>query len=181
MVVPMSLLRLLAGLGLAAFALSAQPSANLSQVQNVYILPMSGGMHQHLAARLVSLGLFQIVTDPHRADAILTDKLNEGFESRLADYDKDDAERAKAPEQKKKEQDEKTADQSGLPNFALAERPLTTSLGGGKGTFFLVDRKSRRLLWSVYAKPKNSTPGELYRVAGRVADKLKGDWGAKAK
>ena len=170
----------------ASFLLSvsmvgAQPNADLGQVQSVYILPMSGGLHQHLATRLVGLGLFQIVTDPHRADAILTDKLNDGFESRLADYDKEDAERAKTAEQRKAEAEAKAqaAAESGVPGFALADRPLTTSLGGGKGTFFLVDRKSRRLLWSTYAKPKNSTPGELYRVAGRVAGKLKSDWGSK--
>ena len=177
----MSLFRILTAASLLAWSVSAQPNADLSQVQSVYVLPMSGGLHQHLAARLVRLGLFQIVTDPHRADAILTDKLSEGFESRLTDYDKEDAERAKTAEQRKAEAEEKSkaAADSGLPNFALAERPLTTSLGGGKGTFFLVDRKSRRLLWSVYEKPKNSTSGELYRVAGRVADRLKTDWGGK--
>lgn len=179
----MSLPKVLALAGLAAaFTLSAQVNANLAQVQTVYIQPMSGGLHQHLAARMVSLGLFQLVTDPHRADAILTDKLNDGFEARLLELDKQDEERAKTPEQKKKEADEKAAapsNQSGPPNFTLAERPLTTSLGGGKGTFFLVDRKSRRLLWSVYARPKNSTPSELYRVAGRISDKLKNDWSGK--
>lgn len=167
---------------LAVLAFGAQ-NANLAQVRSVYIMPMNGGMHQYLASRLVTMGLFEIVTDPNRADAVLTDKINDAFESRLADYDKKDEERAKPAEAVKKEDEAKRpaveAGASNIPNFALAERPLTTSLGGGKGTFFLVDRKSRRLLWSVYEKPKNTTPGELHKVAGRVAEKMKDDWSGK--
>ena len=61
----------------------------------------------------------------------------------------------------------------------LAERPVTTSLSGGKGTLFLVDRKSRRLLWSTFEKPKNVTAKELDRSAGRVAGRVKEEWSGK--
>ena len=53
----------------------AATNADLSQVQSVYVMPMSGGLHQHLTNRLIKLGLFQIVADPLRADSVLTDRL----------------------------------------------------------------------------------------------------------
>ena len=55
----------------------------LMQVQSVYILPMGGGMDQFLANRLTRFGKIQVVADPQRADAILTDRLGEVFEKRL--------------------------------------------------------------------------------------------------
>ena len=160
-------------LGLCAITLAfAQPNADLGQVRSVYIMPMSGGYHQHLANRLIRLGLFQLVADPHHADAILTDRLGEGLEARLDVYDaasqKRDAAEHKGDEPAK-----------GDSKVTLAERPITTSLSGGKGTLFLVDRKSRRLLWSTFEKPKNVTAKELDRSAGRVAGRVKEEWSGK--
>ena len=153
-------------LGLCAVTLAfAQPNADLGQVRSVYIMPMSGGYHQHLANRLIRLGLFQLVADPHHADAILTDRLGEGLEARLDGYD--------AASQKRDET------VKGDSKVTLAERPITTSLSGGKGTLFLVDRKSRRLLWSTFEKPKNVTAKELDRSAGRVAGRVKEEWSGK--
>ncbi|MBY0508243.1 MAG: hypothetical protein K2X03_30290 [Bryobacteraceae bacterium] len=153
-------------LGLCAVTLTlAQPNANLNQVQSIYIMPMSGGYHQHLANRLIPLGLFQLVADPNRADAILTDRLGEGLEARLDGYD--------AASRKRDEP------VKGESQTVLAERPVTSTLSGGKGTLFLVDRKSRRLLWSIFEKPKNTTAKELNRSAGRVAGHVKQDWTGK--
>ena len=155
-------------LGLVATTLCfAQPNVNLNQVQSVYIMPMSGGYHQHLANRLVRLGLFQVVADPQHADAILTDRLGEGLEARLDGYDAA-AKRAESEDGPK-----------GSSSVTLADRPVTTSLSGGKGTLFLVDRKSRRLLWSTFEKPKNVTAKQLNRSAGKVADRIKEEWGGK--
>ena len=157
---------------LAALGAVAQPNANLNQVQSIYIMPMSGGYHQHLANRLIRLGLFQVVADPQRADAILTDRLGEGLEARLDGYD---------AVGRKREEAEHKGDEGakGDSKVTLAERPVTTSLSGGKGTLFLVDRKTRRLLWSIFEKPKNTTAKELDRSAGRVSERVKGDWSGK--
>jgi hypothetical protein len=38
-----------------------------------------------------------------------------------------------------------------------------------------VDRKSRLVLWSIYERPKNATPGELTKTAERVIKRLKDD------
>src|SRR5438132_12916217 len=58
-------------------------SPQLQQVQSVYILAMGSGMDQFLANRLTRFGKMQVVADPQRADAILTDRLGEVFEKKL--------------------------------------------------------------------------------------------------
>src|SRR5579863_5206571 len=60
---------------LAAFSLAMAAAANphLKQVNAVYILSMGNGMDQYLANQLTTAGVFQVVTDPKKADAILTD------------------------------------------------------------------------------------------------------------
>jgi hypothetical protein len=53
--------------------------------------------------------------------------------------------------------------------------------GRGRGTIFLVDVKSRQVLWSAFEKPKNSSPQELDRTAVRVVKLLKEDLSPKTK
>ena len=154
----------------------AATNADLSQVQSVYVMPMSGGLHQHLTNRLIKLGLFQIVADPLRADSVLTDRLGAAFETQLSDWEAEVARRTAPPKETK---EVKASDEP--QKFELASRQMTTAIARGKGTLFLVDRQSRRVLWSVYQKPKNSLPDELDRTAGRVADRLKNEWGGKKK
>src|SRR5713226_6030936 len=128
--------------------------ANISQVQSVYLLPMSGGLDQYLANRLS--GVFRVVTDPKLADAVFTDQLGEAFEQKLAalyppaaqaDSDKDD-------------KDDKQA-------------PQTSSFGRGKGTIFLVDLKSRAVIWSGYQKRNGSAPDILDRTATQIVQQIK--------
>jgi hypothetical protein len=69
-----------------AIALAAPPKADLAQVHKVYLLPMTNGMDQYLANRLTGLGVFQVVTDPKKADAIFTDHIGEAFESQQAEW-----------------------------------------------------------------------------------------------
>ena len=53
--------------------------------------------------------------------------------------------------------------------------------GRGRGTLFLVDVKSRQVLWSAFEKPKNSSPRELDHTAERVVKLLKEDLSPKTK
>src|SRR5208337_4611798 len=57
--------------------------AELSGVHTVYVLSMSKGLDQYLANRLANDHLFQVVTDPKRADAFLTDRIGESLQSKL--------------------------------------------------------------------------------------------------
>src|SRR4051812_2136690 len=70
---------------LLTFFCSALAQAQLKQVQSVYLLPMGSGLDQYLATRLVEDHLFQVVTDPKRADAVFVDRIGEGLETKLAE------------------------------------------------------------------------------------------------
>lgn len=133
--------------------------ATLQEIRTVYLLPMSSGLDQYLANRLTRAGQLQVVTDPQLADAVFTDRIGVSFEERLAELYPRTID---------------TADDEKKTETAAAAVPSgrASSWGRGNGNFFLVDRKSRRVIWSYHYVPKNSRPAELNRVADRVADKL---------
>jgi hypothetical protein len=154
-------MKLFWALAFLAASLIAAVNPQLKQVNSVYILGMSSGMDQFLANQFTTMSVFQVVTDPEKADAIVTDRLGEPFESRLKDLYPRDFPPAAADDKKN------NADISGAARVS--------SVGRGRGTFFIVDRKTRNVLWSIYAEPKDSTPSELTKTAHRVALRLKND------
>ncbi len=156
------------------FALSAQNS-QLVQVHSVYVLPMGSGMDQFLANRLTHFGKMQVVADPQQADTILTDRLGEGFEKKLDEL-YPPVEDAPDLKDAKDEKDEKDTDKPSSGVNLKDETPMrATSFGRGRGTYFLVDRKTRNVVWSTYERPKNASPDELNRIAERVINNLKHD------
>jgi len=128
--------------------------ADMSGVKTVYVLPMSSGLDQYLAVRLTTAAVLQVVADPRNADAILTDHIGQGFEDQL-----DELYGAKP-----KSEDDKNGS---TPQFA---KP--TSGVRSRGAIFLVNRKTRDVLWSVYEPPKGTAPADLNRTADRIGDKL---------
>src|SRR5215472_12622067 len=74
---------LLVGAGL----LVAAPRPELAQIHTVYLLPMSAGLDQFLAVRITEHSLFQVVTDPAKADAVFTDKIGASFEDLVKTLD----------------------------------------------------------------------------------------------
>jgi hypothetical protein len=158
-------------------ALCAAVNPQLKQVNRVYILGMSGGMDQYLANRLTSLGVFQVVTDPQKADAIVTDRLGEPFEAKLKElYPPPPPPAKEKPKDEKKDDKDAKADKKDdkdNPEHASALR--VSSFARGKGNFFIVDPKTMNVLWSVYDPPKNSTAPELSKTAERVVKRLKND------
>jgi hypothetical protein len=174
---------------LAAAAL-ASVNPQLLQVKRVYILAMGSGMDQYLANQLTNSGIFEVVTDPKKADAIVTDNVGEAFQNKLDDLyppptpPKKDMKATKATEDSgtsldvgdSSAADAKPAKKDGLAGVDFSGGAMrSTSFSRGKGNFFVVDRGSRIVLWSVYERPKNSTPGELTKTAGRVVKHLKDD------
>jgi len=181
---------------LAAGAAAALATVNpqLHQVKRVYILSMGSGMDQFLANQLTQEGIFEVVTDPKMADAIVTDNVGESFQKKLDDLyppPKPVTAKPAAPDATKPAADSdvspdaansnaseaKPAKKDGLDglDFSGGVSFSHTSFGRGKGNFFVVDRSSRIVLWSVYERPKNSTPGELTKTAARVVKHLKDD------
>jgi len=134
----------------------------LSTVHTVYILGMSNGLDQFLANRLTNSGVLWVVLDPAKADAILTDRLDEGFWGWLnARYPT--SSRAPVPERRDD----------------LRSKNLTGPTGRIRGTVFLVDPKSRLVLWSSYNQAKKASADELDGVAVRVTRSLTESLGGK--
>jgi hypothetical protein len=149
---------LVSGLLFAASLAGAQ----LKEVKSVYLYPMSGGFDQLLASRLTKGHVFQVVSDPKLADAVFTDQLGAAFEYRLNHINPPPAPPPPPP---------------GTPqSYASTDsEPKVSSFSRGRGTIFLVDAKSKQVLWSAYQPPKNSTPHELDRTAKKVIGNLETD------
>lgn len=155
-----SILLLVCGLGLALAARNPQ----LDAVQTVYLLPMGHSLDQYLATRLTATGMFQVVTDPQKADAIFTDKIGAQFEAKLEEL---------YPPEEKKEAESEQKDPLGSP----AQR--VGSFSRGRGTVFLVDRRTRNVVWSVYWPIRRTQPDDVNRRAEQIADRLRKDLKAK--
>lgn len=172
-----------------------------SRVNTVYILPMAHGLDQHIANRLTREHVVEVVADSARADALLTDRLGASLEYQLeklhptpkpsdesaaSESDSDKSEKSgkvggDLADKSDKGKDDKDATTMPRTPRQMPEGgpPRATAFGGGKGTLFLVDAHSRAVLWSVYEKPKNTSPDEMDRTAKRVVGRLKQDLAGK--
>ena len=142
-------------------AYAGEPRADLAEIKSVYLLPMTYALDQFIAIRLTKGGVVQVVTDPSKADAVLSDHIGTGLEEKLNSLY---GERKKTAE----EADDKDKNKSsyGAP------------MAGGsrsRGAVFLVDRKTRNVVWSDYVRPKTSQPDELSHVADKIAGQLEKD------
>ena len=134
---------------LALFATLA--SAQYAGPKTVYILPMAAGLDQYLAQWLTQDHVMQVVADPKTAQVIMTDRLGEAFEQKMKQIRPDD--------------DKKSDDTA--HNTFRSTRP--------RGTIFLVDAKTRQVLWADYQKPpRSNSDGDLNRAAEQIAKKLSG-------
>jgi hypothetical protein len=172
-------------------------AAELAPGRTVFLMPMGHGLDQFVANRLTRMHVLQVVTDPAKADTIITDQVGRGFEDRLKDLippppapDAVEAKDAKdAPKEKAANATEKgdTPPKPGLAsmlsdtvNKAQAQGSMGAS-GHGRGTIFLVDVKSHQVLWSAFEAPNGSTPHELDHTAERIVKRLKEDLTPKTK
>jgi hypothetical protein len=171
--------------------------SDLGAVKNVYLLKMSKGMDQYLANRLTNEHIFQIVTDPKMADAILTDQIGEGFEAKMGELfpplepvekpakpekpeKPDKADKVDKPDKADKPDKPNKIDESANVMDMLGDTvnklpPLSSSFGRAKGTLFLVDAKSKEVVWSTYDVPKDATSKQMDRTATDIVSRLKRD------
>jgi hypothetical protein len=143
--------------------------ANLPAVRSVYVMPMSQGMDQFLANRLAGQHVFQVVSDPKLADAVLTDRIGPALNTSLEEI------APTAQPVAAEDKDAKDARKEPVAMNKLDNPSLASTFGRGKGTFFLVAAKSREVLWSTFEVPKNSTAGELDRTASDIVSRLMRD------
>lgn len=175
-------------LAVAPLMFAATLNPQLKEVRTVYILAMSNGLDQFLANQITASGIFQVVTDPKNADAILTDRVGEAFESKLDELypPPAPAPAAKAEEAKPNDskQDKPAADKNKKdqnPDLDLGAGSVfrVSPSSRSKGNLFIVDRKSRNVLWSVFEPPKDNSPNELSKTAERFIKRLKIDLSEK--
>ncbi|HZT31581.1 MAG TPA: hypothetical protein VFA33_16965 [Bryobacteraceae bacterium] len=169
--------RFLFWLSCLALPLSA---AELASLHSVYLLPMANGMDQYLANRLTNLHVLQVVTDPQRAEAVLTDRIGQPLEDRLQDLYPPPPDKEAKQKQKEKQAEKEQDSQGPSPIFGDVANKLATpgtnsSFGRAKGTIFLVEVKTRKILWSTYQRPKDTTSHQLDRTATQIVNQLKLD------
>jgi hypothetical protein len=162
------LLAVLCAAGMCQATGGVGAARTLGEVRRVYILPMQNGLDLMLATELTRRGLFQVVTEPAAADAVLSDSIGQAFETRMAQLYPPPPAHAKA------EAEAKPKDEEPAPEISLkkAETPRISAFSRGKGTVFLVDRGSREVLWAVYERPRTASPDEIHRTAARIAGAL---------
>jgi hypothetical protein len=179
-------------------------AAELTGTRTVYLLPMGHSLDQFLADRLTRMHVLQVVTDPAKADTIITDRVGAGFESRLKDLypppppppevkAAKEAKDAKKEAAKSKSDDTKSGDTKsgdtppvmgaltglGEPTNKLEKAGSMGNGSGGRGTIFLVDVKSSQIIWSIFEKPNDNSPRALDRTAERIVKRLKEDLSPK--
>lgn len=109
---------------------------------------MAGGLDEYLASWITKEHVLQVTTDAKTADLVMTDHLGKQVEQRLAELhprDEDD-------------------DEGTSPRFRG---------GQGRGTVFLLDAKTRAVVWSDFHKPGDRSASRMSREARRLAIRLR--------
>ena len=171
-------MKFLSALFCATSLWAADPAVR--EVKAIYLLPMSSGLDQFLASRLTSEGLVQVVTDPLKADAVLTDKVGEALERKMHElYDPkpeppkpDPAAEAKKDEETKEKESKDAAKAAEATRMARAGQ---SSWGRGRGSIFLVQRSTGNVIWSTVGQPKDSSTPEVRKTAAKITAQLKKD------
>ena len=146
-------------------------AADLGSVRSVYAWPMTKSFDQYLAEQIAAESVFDVVVDPKLANAVLTDRIDAPF---LAALD----ELFPLPEPGDPEQAEKKDDEDGLAADSIEaggafKRPKNRSMGRPQGTLFLVDVRSRTVLWSTFLKEYDPSPNKLHQQARNVVQRIK--------
>ena len=157
--------------------------AELAGVRAVYVMPMSHGVDQFLANRLTGSGLFQVVADPKLADTIFTDRIGDAFQAaleKISPTPKPPVEAKDADAKADKGGKAGTDDKKAKSDEERGNPALNSTFGRGKGTVFLVETKSRQVVWSLYIQPKGTESKDMDRTASDIVSRLKKDLNPKA-
>lgn len=152
-----------------------RPPLRLAEVRTVYLMPMSSGFDQYLANGLTRLGVFHVVTDPERADAVLTDRLGPAFELRLEElYPSPPQPVPPPPDVNGKEAEDAAKPESKQAGIEIRPDPTArlSTFGRGRGNVFLLDPRARQVLWSTFMNPRSSRSDDLNKAGAQVAERL---------
>ena len=107
---------------------------------------------------------------------MFTDQIGEGFEAKLEEIfpTPEPVKPAKpVPPPKPVKTDEDANPLLGDTVNTLSNPATNSSFGRAKGTVFLVDAKSRRVIWSVFEPLKSADPKDMDRTANDIVGRLK--------
>jgi hypothetical protein len=151
-------------------------ATDLSTVHTVYLLKMSRGLDQYLASRLTEEHVFRVVTDPKLADTVFTDQIGEGFEAKLEELFPSPVKDHPAPKPKPKPEDEESVSPLlGDTVNQLSNPAANSGFGRAKGTVFLVNAKSRQVIWSAFEPARDGSSYEMDRAAKDIVNRVKND------
>lgn len=150
-------------------------ATDFGNVHTVYLLKMARGLDQYLAHRITDEHLFQIVTDPKQADAVFTDQIGEGFEARLEEISPTPEPKKPAPKPKPKTDEQEATPLLGDTVNTLSNPASFSGFGRARGTVFLVDAKSRRVIWSAFEPSRDASPHEMDRTAREIVHRFQSD------
>ena len=143
-------------------ALIASPPRLSPRYHTVYILGMANGLDQYLASRLTSTRAIWVVLEPESADAVFTETLDDSFWTWLT-----------------RTYPRASASAGPGSGGGTASRTDSEQRGKHSGMVFLVDPRTRVVLWSTYMLPKTSSSSELNRAADQIAKQLKASFSNK--
>lgn len=144
---------------------SSAAAADLSSAQPVYFWPMEGALDQYIAQEASAVGVVSVTVDPKMAKAILTDRIDANFLAGM-----DELFPLPGVEEESSEEEEETSDsvETGLQK----PRPANRALSRPHGTLFLVDAKTRRVLWSTFLGDYDRSPKKLNGEAKSVVQRM---------
>lgn len=149
------------------FILQTAAAADLGSDRKVYFWPMRDALDHYLAEQITQEGVFQVVVDPKLADAVLTDRIDNKFLAGMNEL---------FPLPKPEQADDSAKQEAEEPDpdtLYRPQQPPNRSTARSKGTLFLVDVKSRQVLWSTYLKEFYPSPNQLHKQARNVVARLK--------
>ena len=112
----------------------------------------------------------QVVTDARVADVVLTDRLGDAFEQKMV------ALKPEAKPVESKDDNGKKDGKLGVGGETGGSR-LAFRSASAKGTLFLVDVKSRAVLWSGYQRRRAASDDQMNREAEAAVKELHGALG----
>ena len=132
---------------------------------------MYNSFDQYLAEQIAEEDVFDVVVDPKLAGAVLTDRIDAPFLAAMEEFfplpQPDEAEKGEA------EEEEESESGDSIEAGVRLQRPTNRALSRPKGTLFLVDVSSRRVLWSTFLKEFQPSPNKLHGQARDVVVRLK--------
>jgi hypothetical protein len=167
MLKPLRVSGLAAALLLSGLCAAAAPP-QLPAAGKLYLWPMINAFDQYLAEQITADGVFEVVVDPKLANTIMTERIDSTF---LKAMDELFPRPAANGESEKAAANTKNDDS--IEGGGRDRRPANHPRGQARGTLFLVDVASRKVVWSTYLKEFDPSPNKLHSQAGSVVEKLR--------